>query len=66
MAADYVKPHIRKDGTYVEGHYRSSPNKSKLDNYSTQENVNPYTGQKGYVDPYAAPKPYRAPRGSLP
>lgn len=26
--ADYVKPYVRKDGTYVPGHYRSSPDKS--------------------------------------
>jgi opacity protein-like surface antigen len=48
----YVKPHIRKDGTYVDGHYRTAPDNSKFDNYSTRGNVNPYTGQDGTVDPY--------------
>jgi opacity protein-like surface antigen len=48
----YVKPHIRKDGTYVEGHHRTTPDATKLDNYSTKGNVNPYTGENGTVDPY--------------
>lgn len=53
-ADDYVKGHVRKDGTYVPGHYRTSPNNTKVDNYSTRGNVNPYTGKKGSVDPYAS------------
>jgi hypothetical protein len=51
-ADNYVKPYINKDGEYVEGHYRTDPNGSKLDNYSTKGNTNPYTGKKGTVDPY--------------
>lgn len=50
-ADTYVKPHITKDGTYVEGHYRSSPNNTTTDNYSTKGNTNPYTGQEGTVTP---------------
>ena len=45
----YVKGYYRKDGTYVQGHYRSEPNHTNHDNYSTQGNVNPYTGKKGAV-----------------
>ena len=56
-AQTYVKPHVRKDGTYVEGHVRSAPNNTNLDNYGTKGNVNPYTGQTGKVDPYAQPHP---------
>lgn len=48
----YVKPYINKNGEYVEGHYRSAPNSTKLDNYSTDGNYNPYTGKKGTVDPF--------------
>lgn len=48
-----VKGYTKKDGTYVAPHYRSSPNRTKLDNYSTRGNVNPYTGKVGTVDPYA-------------
>jgi len=54
-AQTYVAPHVRKDGTYVQGHYRSAPNSTKLDNYSTKGNTNPYTGRQGTVDPYKAP-----------
>lgn len=54
-----VKGYTRKDGTYVAPHYRSSPNSSKYDNYSTKGNYNPYTGKAGSVDPYR--QPYEAP-----
>jgi hypothetical protein len=52
FAQVYVKPYTRSDGTTVQGHYRSAPNNTVLDNYSTRGNVNPYTGQPGTVDPY--------------
>jgi hypothetical protein len=55
LADGYVKPHVRKDGTFVNGHYRTAPDASRYNNHSTQGNVNPYTGQKGYADPYASP-----------
>lgn len=67
-AQDYVNGHYRSDGTYVNGHYRSSSNGTKLDNYSTQGNVNPYTGRAGTVDPYKPTQsnpygsPYNQPR----
>jgi hypothetical protein len=47
LADTYVKPHVTKDGTYVEGHYRTAPNSTRLDNYSTEGNVNPYNGEEG-------------------
>jgi len=40
-----VKGHYRSDGTYVQPHYRSNANSTKLDNYSTQRNYNPYNGK---------------------
>lgn len=45
--AVHVKGYTRKDGTYVQPHERSAPNKTKNDNYSTKGNVNPYTGKAG-------------------
>lgn len=48
-----VRGYTRKDGTYVQPHYRSSPNSSRLDNWSTRGNVNPYTGQAGTQNPYS-------------
>lgn len=54
-----VRGYTRSDGTYVAPHYRSSPNGSTYDNYSTRGNVNPYTGQAGTRDPS-----YRPPQSS--
>ncbi len=45
----YFKPSTR---SYVMPSYRSSPNKTKLDNYSTRGNYNPYTGKTGTRNPY--------------
>ena len=45
----YYKP---STGSYVMPSYRTSPNKTKFDNYSTKGNYNPYTGKKGYSNPY--------------
>ena len=55
-AADtYVRGHTRSDGTYVQPHYRTSPDGNPFNNYSSRGNTNPYTGQPGTVDPYRAP-----------
>jgi uncharacterized protein YgiM (DUF1202 family) len=50
-----VRGHYRKDGTYVPPHYRTAPNGTTLDNWSTRGNVNPYTGEVGTRDPGATP-----------
>jgi hypothetical protein len=42
-----VRGYTKADGTYVAPHYRSSPNNTTSDNYSTRGNVNPYTGEAG-------------------
>lgn len=47
LADQYVNGYVRSDGTYVQGHYRSDSNSTKYDNYSSQGNTNPYTGQRG-------------------
>lgn len=52
FADTYVNGYYRKDGTYVQPHYRSSPNGSAYDNYSTKGNTNPYTGKRGAESPY--------------
>lgn len=62
-----VKGYTRKDGTYVAPHYRSAPNDSRLDNYSTQGNYNPYTGKRGTQNPYPTPSPtYSLPSPYIP
>jgi hypothetical protein len=43
----YVHGYFKSNGTYVEPHYRSSPNNTKSDNWSTYGNINPYTGELG-------------------
>ncbi|MEQ1893761.1 MAG: hypothetical protein ABL998_14550 [Planctomycetota bacterium] len=43
----HVRGHYRKDGTYVAPHYRSAPDGSFSNNWSTYGNVNPYTGVAG-------------------
>ena len=42
-----VKGYYKSNGTYVQPHYRSSPNSTTSDNWSTSGNTNPYTGEKG-------------------
>lgn len=51
FADTYVQGHTRSDGTYVQPHHRSDANSTKNDNYSTQGNTNPYTGQAGTKAP---------------
>lgn len=46
-AAVRVRGYYKKSGTYVAPSYRSTPNKTKLDNYSTKGNYNPYSGKIG-------------------
>lgn len=53
-----VKGYVKKDGTYVAPHYRSRPNSTTLDNYSTRGNINPYTGKVGTQNNYSSPYNY--------
>lgn len=54
-AAQHVHGYTKKSGAYVAPHYRSNRDHSRLNNWSTKGNVNPYTGKKGTkkVNPYA-------------
>ncbi len=47
----WVNPHFRKNGSFVEGHYRTNRNNTPWDNYSTIGNYNPYTGKAGWIYP---------------
>lgn len=53
-ADEYVNGYYRNNGAYVEPHYRSSPNNTVYDNWSTKGNTNPYTGQEGTRNPYGS------------
>lgn len=56
-----VRGYTRKDGTYVAPHRATNPDSTRMNNWSTRGNVNPYTGKIGTVDPYkpSAPSTYR-------
>jgi len=47
----YVRPYIKNDGTFVQGHYRTKANETNIDNFSTLGNINPYTGKPGWIPP---------------
>ena len=60
----YVSGYTNRNGTYVQGYYRTTPNTTRNDNYSTIGNVNPYSGSYGtkLADSYYAATPtYSAP-----
>lgn len=61
-ADTYVPPHVTSKGNYVQGHYRTAPNSRRFDNYSTQGNVNPYTGQAGSKPLYPSTPTYKVPK----
>lgn len=46
-AASRVRGYTRSNGTYVQPHYRSNPDSSRFNNYSTRSNYNPYSGKYG-------------------
>ena len=47
FADTWVNGYYKSNGTYVQGHYRSSPDSYKNNNWSTSGNSNPYTGKRG-------------------
>jgi hypothetical protein len=42
--AEWVRPYTRRDGTYVQGHYRSNPDGNPYNNSSYPGNWNPNKG----------------------
>lgn len=52
---EWVKPYVKDNGTYVEGHFRTKRNDYNLDNFNAKGNYNPYTGETGnktYSSPF--------------
>ena len=45
FADTWVNGYYKSNGTYVQGHYRSSPDSYRNNNWSTSGNTNPYTGK---------------------
>jgi hypothetical protein len=57
FAQVHVRGHVnRKTGTYDAPHYRTAPDHSRLNNWSTKGNYNPFTGKRGSADPVRARK----------
>jgi len=48
---EMVSGYTRSNGTYVQPYHRTAPDSNPYNNYSTQGNVNPYTGQIGHKKP---------------
>ena len=46
-AAVRVHGYTKRNGTHVQSHYRSGPNRTRLDNWSTRGKINPYTSAIG-------------------
>ena len=52
LAGVRVRGYVRKDGTYVQPHYRTAPDSTPRNNYSYPGNFNPNTGRITPGDPY--------------
>jgi len=48
----YHRGYFNSYGTYVAPHYQTAPDNTRLNNYSTYPNVNPYTGRMGTLPAY--------------
>ena len=45
--AAYTRGHMHRNGTYVSGYHHTTADKTRINNYSTRGNYNPYTGKTG-------------------
>jgi hypothetical protein len=59
-SSHYTQSYSRTDGTLVPGYRATNPNGTKLDNYSTKGNINPWTGRPGTKSPDGEAKGYAA------
>ena len=48
QAQVWVDPYMKKDGTYVDGHYRRDPDGNPYDNWFYPGNVNPVHGKTSF------------------
>lgn len=59
----YVEGYSRQNGTEVAPHYQTNPDSSRTNNWSSQGNTNPFTGQAGTQNPNANPGSMYGPSG---
>lgn len=59
----YQNGYFRKNGTYVTGHYKTRPDRTNHNNFSTRGNRNLYTGVKGKRARDYSPRAYNYGRG---
>lgn len=52
QGVEQVNGYYRQNGTYVQPYMKTIPDGNPYNNFSTQGNVNPYTGAVGTVNPY--------------
>jgi hypothetical protein len=63
QAQTHVDGYFRRDGTYVQPHMRSAPDRNPSNNWSYPGNTNPYTGERTtgrpdtYLDNYRQTQP---------
>ena len=46
-SVQYQSGYTKSNGTVVQPYYKTTPNSTNTDNFSTTPNTNPYTGQTG-------------------
>lgn len=47
----FVNGYFKRNGIYVQPHFRSSPDISTFNNYNSWGNINPYSGKWGSSNP---------------
>ncbi len=59
QSEQWIEGYYRKDGTYVEGHYRTRPDGDPYNNYSSPRNPGGATGSEraGFGNAYILPQP---------
>ena len=47
FSSSYVNGYTKRDGSYTQGHFRSTKDSSFSNNWTTKGNINPFTGSAG-------------------
>ncbi len=46
-SSSFVSGYTKKDGSYTQGHFRSTKDSAFSNNWTTKGNINPFTGSAG-------------------